>query len=114
MNYGLGWIFMPLLKVDFSAFAAKNSSKSIEEFRGFSNTQTNLYQQKIANLGYSTLLLPLFDNISNINLIDAVAVKRKLQKNSILHCDLVESFWATVQVFIKALKLELKKVKLTL
>jgi hypothetical protein len=56
------WIGMDIhasFKVDFSAFAAKNSSKSIEEFRGFSNTQTNLYQQKIANLGYS-ILLPLF------------------------------------------------------
>jgi hypothetical protein len=45
MNYGLGWIFMPLLKVDYS-FYSKNSSKSIEEFRGFSDKRKQIYTNK--------------------------------------------------------------------
>jgi glycosyltransferase involved in cell wall biosynthesis len=75
------------------------------------NTQTNLYQQKIANLGYSATLLPLFSNIANINLIDAVAVKENFKEIRFALFGGIH-FGAAVQVFIKALKLELKKSKI--
>ncbi|MFT5252646.1 MAG: hypothetical protein ACI87N_001662 [Flavobacteriales bacterium] len=75
------------------------------------NTQTNLYEQKIANLGYSAKLLPLFSNISNSSLIDAVAVKENINEIRFALFGGIH-FGAPVQLFIKALKIELKKSKI--
>jgi hypothetical protein len=77
------------------------------------NTQTNLYQQKIENLGYAAKLLPLFSNISNSNLIDALSVKENSNEIRFALFGGIH-FGAPVQLFIKALKLELKKRKLDL
>ena len=74
------------------------------------NTQTNLYQQKISNLGYSSQLLPIFSNISRTNIVDTISFKK--------NCNDIRfglfggiHFGAPVQLFINAFQLELKKTK---
>jgi hypothetical protein len=74
------------------------------------NTQTYLYHQNIANLGYTSKLLPLFSNISEPNIVNTA----KVIHNSREICFVLFGgihFGAPVQVFIDALKIALKKRK---
>jgi hypothetical protein len=75
------------------------------------NTQTKLYQQKISNLGYSAKLLPLFSNISNINLVNAATINKNSKQMRLAFFGGIH-FGAPVQLFIKSAKLELEKRKI--
>jgi hypothetical protein len=74
------------------------------------NTQTNLYQQKISNLGYSSQLLPIFSNISKTDIVETISVKKNSNDIRFGMFGGIQ-FGAPVQLFINAFQLELKKTK---